>query len=99
LKCQQKISVRAVTKTKKSFNGSCDCTGSPLELARLSSVNLFLAVYQSNHFNFTRRLKPCWYWESIYAWKRKFKTKRPCKNHPLFTSRKYRARMSTQKRF
>ena len=42
-------------KNKKSFYGSCDCIGSPLELAL--AVNLFLAVYQSNHFNFTRRLK------------------------------------------
>jgi len=56
LKRQQKSPVLVVAKTKKSFNGSCDCIGSPLELAL--TVNLFLAVYQSNHFNFTRRLKP-----------------------------------------
>jgi len=56
LKRQQKSPVLVVAKKKKSFNGSCDCIGNPLELAL--AVNLFLAVYQSNHFNFIRRLKP-----------------------------------------
>jgi len=45
LKRQQKSPVLVVAKKKKSFNGSCDCIGSPLELAL--AVNLFLAVYQT----------------------------------------------------
>jgi len=56
LKHKQKILVQVVAKKEKSFNGLCDCIGSPLELAL--TVNLFLAIYQYNHFNFARRLKP-----------------------------------------
>jgi len=46
----------SVRKNKKSFKDSYYCIGSPLEFASIASVNLFLAVYQSNHF-FTKRLK------------------------------------------
>ena len=46
------------TSIQNLFNGSCDCIAIPLGLASPSSVNPLGAVYQSNHFNFTRRLNP-----------------------------------------